>query len=189
MLKKLIILLCICIPLSGCVASALVVGATAGGAIVYDKRSFKTMNQDRHATQYAQNYMDHSKALRGRSHISVATFNHIMLLVGQAQTAKLRNTAFNLASKIKGVQRIYNEITISGSTSMVQRSDDVWLTTKIKSAMLMAKGLHSSQIKVVTESGTVYLMGLVSHAQAKLATNVARRISGVRKVIKVFQYT
>lgn len=187
--KNVIAILCICLPLSGCVASALAVGATVGGAVVYDKRSFKVINQDRRAKQSAQNLIDHSKALRGRSHISVATFNHIMLLVGQAQTRELRDTAEKLVSNVKNVQRIYNEITITGASSLLQRTNDSWLTTKIKAAMLTAGRLHSTQIKVVTESGTVYLMGLVSHQQAKLATNVARRVSGVRKVVKVFQYT
>lgn len=188
-LKKLIVILCICIPLSGCVASALVVGATAGGAIVYDKRGFKTMNQDRRSKELAQNLIDHSKVLNGRSHISVAVFNHIMLMIGQAQTAELRDYAYKLVSKVKHVQRVYNEVTISGAESLVERTNDTWLTTKIKTAMLAAKGLRSTQIKVVTESSTVYLMGLVSPKQGKLAADVARRVSGVRKVVKVFQYT
>ena len=71
---------------------------------------------------------------------------------------------------------------------MIQRNNDAWLTTKTKTAMLAAKGLHSAQIKVVTENSVVYLMGLVNHQQANLATSVARRVSGVRKVIRVFQY-
>jgi len=189
MLKKLIILFCICIPLCGCVASALVVGATAGGAVVYDKRSFKTINNDRHATEIAQTLIDHNRKLKKHSHITVATFNHIMLLVGQAQTAELRDLAYNLVSNTKNVQRIYNEISIGPSTSFMRRTNDTWLTTKIKTSMLTEKGLNSTQIKVVTENKVVYLLGLVSRKQAALATNVARRVSGVKKVVQVFQYT
>ena len=128
MIKKLITLLCVCIPLSGCVTSALLVGATAGGAIVYDKRSFKAINQDRLSTQYAQNLIDHSKTLKGRSHISVATFNHILLMVGQAQTPEIRAYAYKLIANVKHVQRIYNEVTIAGSPSVLQRTNDSWLT-------------------------------------------------------------
>ena len=167
----------------------MVVGATAGGAVVYDKRSFKAINEDRHATEIAQTLIDHSKTLKGRSHISVATFNHIMLMIGQAQTPELRDYAYKLVSNVKHVQRIYNEVIIAGSTSLIQRANDAWITTKEKASMLAAKGLNSTQIKVVTESSVVYLMGLVSREQGKLAANVARRVPGVRKVVKVFQYT
>ncbi len=189
MIKRIIILLCACIPLSGCVASAIVVGATAGGAIVYDKRTFKIMNEDRHGTEIAQTLIDHSKILKGRSHISVASFNHIMLMVGQAQTPEIRDYAYKLVSNVKHIQRIYNEVQVAGSSSLIQRMNDTWLTTKEKTAMLAAKGLNSTQIKVVTESSTVYLMGLVSQEQGVLAANVARRVPGVKKVVKVFQYT
>lgn len=190
MKKLLLLLMCVFPMLSGCVAAAVVGGATAGGAVVYDKRSFKTMNQDRHATERGQTLIDHSKILKGRSHISIATFNHIVLMVGQAQTPELRGYAYKLLSdNLKHIQRIYNEVTVAGSTSFLQRTNDAWITTKVKTAMLAGKGLRSSQIKVVTEASAVYLMGLVSRRQGTLAANTARRVPGVKKVVKVFQYT
>lgn len=190
MKKVLLLIVCIFPILGGCVAAAVVGGATAGGAVVYDKRSFKTMNQDRHTTEYAQTLLDHSKILKGRTHISVATFNRIALIVGQAQTSELRNYAQKLINdNVKNLQRVYNEVNIAGSSSFLQRTNDSWITTKVKTAMLATKHLHSSNIKVVTESSTVYLMGLISHKQGELAGNVARRVPGVKKVVKVFQYT
>jgi len=190
MIKTLLPLLC-CLPLlSGCVAAAAVGGATVGGAVLYDKRSFATMNQDTIASRKAQHLIDHSKTLKGRSHIAVSTFNHKLLMIGEAQTPELKDYAYNLIkNNVKHINQIYNQVKIEGAASFSQRADDSWLTTKVKTAMLGAKGLHSTQIKVVTEGGDVYLMGLVSHKQGELAANVARRVSGVRKVIKVFEYT
>jgi len=187
--KKLLIVAALIIPLSGCIPAAFVVGAAAGGAIIYDKRPMKTMLHDRSIAQTAQNLIDKDKQLHDHSHISIAAFNGIVLMVGQAATPELRQHAEDLVKKVPDVKRIYNEITISGNTSLLTRSNDSWITTKVKSAMLAKHGLQSSQIKVVTEDGIVYLMGLVSRAQADLAVDAARKVSGVRKVVKVFQYT
>ena len=188
-MKKLLLLCCLLFLLNGCVATAAVGGAAAGGAVIHDKRSFKTMNYDRHAAERGQTLIDHDKTLRGRSHISITTFNRIMLMIGQAQTPQLRDYAYKLVSdNIKGIQRIYNEVTVSGASSFLQRTNDSWITAKVKAAMLATKGLHFTQIKVVTEASTVYLLGLVSHQQSERAANAARRVPGVRKVVKVFQY-
>ena len=187
-MKKMITLLLLLIPLSGCIPAAIVAGATAGGAIIYDKRSIGTILKDRHAAQTAQNTINRDRWLKGRSHISVAVFNQIALMVGQAQTAALRKRAFNIVENTKGVKRVYNEVRIEGPISTIQATNDAWITTKVKTAMLATKGLSSTQIKAVTENGVVYLMGEVSHQQGNLAANVARQMSGVLKVVKVFQY-
>lgn len=190
-MKKLLLSLIFCAPLlSGCVAAAVVGGATVGGAVIYDKRSFATMNKDANATRHAQHLIDHSEELKGRSHIAIATFNHKMLMVGEAQTPELKNYAYKLLKdNVKNVNQIFNQVKIEGASSFSQRADDSWLTTKVKTAMLAAKELHSTEVKVVTEDGDVYLMGLVSRKQGNLAANTARRVSGVKKVIKVFEYT
>lgn len=152
-------------------------------------RSFTTINQDRHITERAQTLIDHSKILQGRAHISVTSFNHTILMVGQAQTSELRDYAYKLLSEnIKKADHIYNEITVSGASSFLQRTNDMWITTKAKTAMLATKHLRSIQVKVVTEDSTIYLLGLVSHQQGELAGNIARRIPGVKKVVKIFQY-
>ena len=188
-LKKLFIIILFIFPLSGCIPAAFVVGAAAGGSIIYDKRPVKTMMHDRHISQTSQNLIDQDPQLQDHSHISIAAFNGIVLMVGQAATPQLRQHAYDLVNQVKGIKRIYNEVTVSGNTSLLTRSNDAWITGKIKSAMLAKPGLQSSQIKVITEDGIAYLMGLVSQKQAALAVDAARKISGVRKVVKVFQYT
>ena len=174
--------------LSGCVPAALLVGATAGGAIVYDKRPLKEMNADHRAKQIADYRLEHDRLINSKCHISVSTYYGIMLLVGQAPTPELKQQAYNLVKNIPNVSRIYNEITIAPPSLVGQRTRDAWITSKARSKMLLQSGLRSTDIKVVTENGVVYLMGRVSHQQANLASNVVRRISGVTKVVKVFEY-
>lgn len=174
--------------LSGCVPAALVVGATAGGAVVYDNRPLKQMNKDHRANQIAKYRLEHDAGIEKKCHISAATYYGIMILVGQAPTPELKQRAYELVKNIPNVSRFYNEITVSDPNSLGQRADDAWITSKIRSKMLIQSGLHSTDIKVVTENGVVYLMGRVSHKQANIAANLARRVGGVRKVVKVFEY-
>ncbi|MDF1795163.1 MAG: BON domain-containing protein [Coxiellaceae bacterium] len=173
---------------SGCVPTALLVGATAGGAIVYDNRPLKQTKSDHRANQIAHYRLSHDAAIEKKCHISVSTYYGIMLLVGQAPTAELKQRAYAMVKNIPEVNRVYNEITVGEPSSLGQRADDAWITSKIRSKMLLQSGLRSTDIKVVTENGVVYLMGHVSHQQASLATNVARRVGGVRKVVKVFEF-
>lgn len=188
-MKKLLSLLSIVgvLFLSGCIPAALVIGATVGGAVIYDQRSVKTIIADKDAGIEAINKINGSPDMQ-HCHIVVSVFNHVMLLAGQTPTEQQREIAYQLASQIPNVSRIYNEITIERASSMWRRSDDALITAKVKSAMLIKKTLESTQIKVITENGVVYLLGIVSHKQAELATDVARRIAGVKKVVKVFQY-
>lgn len=190
-MKKLLMLFALLLPvtLSGCLpVAAIVIGATAGGAIVYDKRPFSTQMQDKGAARNAQNLLDENKTLHGKVHITVAVFNRVGLMVGQARTPELRAYAYQIVSRVRHISRIYNEVTIGPNTSMARRGNDSWITTKIKAAMLAKPGLQSTQIKVVTENGVVYLMGVISRKQSLLAANAARKVPGVRKVVKVFQY-
>ena len=104
-MKKILTLALVLICLNGCVPAVLVaVGATAGGAIVYDKRSFSTMKSDQHATHVAQYWINSDTELKGHSHINVSVFNQIALLVGQAQTQQLRERAYKIMKKVDGVK-------------------------------------------------------------------------------------
>lgn len=188
MKTKFLLIIFIAAFLPACIPVAFVAGATAGGAIVYDNRGFKTMAQDKELQIRAQGSIDTDAQLRGQTHISVSVFNHIMLLVGQAATPELSQHAYDTVSTIPNIKRIYNEITIQPPTSNMTRSRDTWITTKVKTMMLAEKGLKSTQIKVITENGVVYLMGLVTHSQGNLAAQVTSQVSGVQKVVKLFEY-
>lgn len=185
-MKRAIAIVALISTLSGCVA-AFVAGAAAGGLVVYDRRSIAQINLDNTMRHRINKSLVHNSVFRN-SHIVVAVFNRVVLLVGQTPHASLKVRAEKQAREYPGVQRVYNEIMIGAPTSNLTQSSDVWITTKVKSTMLATKGLKSSQIKVVTENGVVYLMGYVNKSQAGMAVNIARSTSGVQRVVKVFQY-
>jgi osmotically-inducible protein OsmY len=179
----------LCVLLTGCIPLVIAaVGATAGGAIIYDKRSSKIILQDQEITNKALATLNSDPQLKGVARVSISTFNHIVLMVGQVKSEYLRERAYDDVSQVPSVRRIYNQLQISPVLTTWDQSKDAWITSKVKSAMLTKPGLRSSQIKVVTENKIVYLMGLVTPNQAKLATDAARNVSGVEKVVQVFEY-
>jgi osmotically-inducible protein OsmY len=122
------------------------------------------------------------------SHFSVTSYNGYVLIAGQVSDASLKQKASDVIREIRGVRRIYNELEISGNTSSMTRSSDTWITTKVKSTFLSDEEIEGGRIKVVTENGVVYLMGLVSSAEAKRITDAASASAGVRKVVQLFEY-
>ena len=90
--------------------------------------------------------------------------------------------------RLRNVRKVYNELAVTGPTSMISRTNDSWLTTKIKSALVAAEDTDASRIKVVTENGVVFMMGLLTRAEADAAVNITRQIQGVQKVVKLFEY-
>ena len=187
MFKKIILLVCLLASLSSCIPAAFVVGATVGGVVIYDRRTISTMLQDREIANRAQATLDAAPQLRG-THIVVTSFNHIVLIVGQTPAPEQRALAENLISKIPNIKRIYNRITIAAPSSTLVRTNDAWITSKVKTMMLAKPGLHSGEIKVLTENSVVYLMGIVTRKQAQLAIGVARQVAGVQEVVTIFEY-
>lgn len=123
-----------------------------------------------------------------QSHLSAVSHNGIVLLTGQTPNDALRQQAEQIAAAVKKVRKVHNEVTIGPNSSMGMRGNDTWITTKVKSKLSLDNQLDASRIKVVTESGVVYLMGLVSTAEAEAASLVASQTSGVQKVVRVFEY-
>ncbi len=173
--------------LSGCFVP-FVAGAAIGGAIVYDRRDFETMANDQEIFQQTNNKINIDNELKNDAHIVVTSFNRSVLIVGQAPTEALRARAQQLVASVPNIKRIYNEVSISGPTSPAVRSSDAWITTKVKSQMLVETKLRSGQIKVLTEDSVVYLMGVVHREQADIAVDIARQVSGVQRVVKIFEY-
>ena len=165
--------------LSGCIPVIIAaVGATAGGAIIYDKRSSAVILQDQDISNQALAQLNADPALKGSGRVAVATFNRVVLMVGQVETEEERQAAYADVKRVHGVRRIYNQVEISPELTGWDQSGDAWITSKVKTAMMAKPGLSSSQIKVVTENKVVYLMGLVSPNQARVATEVTQTVSG-----------
>lgn len=175
--------------LSGCMTTAVVAGATAGGSVIYDQRSVSTQVKDQELRMLVLRNFHRNPELNNNSHLNASVFNGTLLLTGETTHTRYRNLAVRTARQTNPFKHIYNRIEIAQPANWAQIGDDTWLTTKIKAAMLSEKGLHSSQIKVISENRTVYLMGIVSRHQSNLATDVTRQIPGVQRVVKLFEYT
>ena len=111
-----------------------------------------------------------------------------MLLVGQVASQDLVELAEQTVRDLRHVQRVHNELQVAGTTTVLTRSSDRWLSLKVKSALAAAKDTAANRIKVVTEDGVVYLMGLLTHAEGDAAIAVARNVGGIKKIVKAFQY-
>tara|TARA_B110000444_G_C18757197_1_gene555727 strand:+ start:331 stop:903 length:573 start_codon:yes stop_codon:yes gene_type:complete len=122
------------------------------------------------------------------THIIVISFNGTVLLAGQVPDALLREKAAEVVKTLFGVKRIYNELSIAGNTSTMVRSSDTWITAKIKTALITSSEIQSLRIKVVTENGIAYLMGLLTKAEGERVIDVASSIYGVQKVVRLFEY-
>ena len=187
-MKKIIAIIAAILFLPGCMPAVFVAGAAAGGAVIYDHRSTKDILDDRNITFQVQNKLDHDMRLRQHAHVSIATFNHVALLLGQAPNNELRNHAEAIVKANPKIKILYNEITIGKPIANMARANDAWITTKVKTVLLATPGLSSTNLKIVTENGVVYLMGLTTRTQAKLAAAKTRKVAGVRKVVKLFEY-
>lgn len=189
-MKKLILIISLLLTLEGCaVLGTAAVGSAGAGLVVYDRREVKTIVNDENISFQTSQKLQENAQLYSRCHIAVSTYDGVLLIVGQAPTQELKNEVTDVAKTVPGVKRLYNELTLEAPTTTLIRTNDTWLTTKVKSALIGTKGLQSGQFKVVTENGTVFLMGIVTREQAKVAIDQARRVAGVQKVVTVFQYT
>jgi osmotically-inducible protein OsmY len=128
-----------------------------------------------------------SKEYKG-SHIVIQAFNGVVLIAGQVPTEALRTQASSVAEGVNKVRKIHNELTVAGPTSMVARSNDAWLTTKVKTRLIASGEAEGTKIKVLTENSVVYLQGLITREQADKAVDVAKEIYGIQKIVKVFEY-
>ncbi len=183
-----ITILSLTLVLPGCLPAAFIVGA-ATGTIVYDQRSSKTILLDNQKALKLRKILQEDEKLSDASaHISLAVFNQIVLIVGQVDSAELREHAEKLVSQYEGVKLVYNELTVEKAIGAAARAHDSWITAKTKTILMATPGLNSSTLKVVTENGVVYLMGLTIRSQGTIAAQKASTISGVKRVVKLFEY-
>ncbi len=173
--------LTLCLGLSGCSS---VLTATRDGPINDDQgtRTLGSKIDDSVIeTKVAVN-------LDAASHIVVSSYNGIVLLAGQTPREDLKAKAEQAASSVQRVKKVNNELQILQPSSLAARSNDTWLTSKIKAQMLTDNTIPGSRIKVITENGIVYLMGLVTQQEATRATNLVQGVGGVQKIVKLFEY-
>ena len=171
--------------LSAC-APLVVGGAMVGSALmVTDRRTSGAQVEDQAIELKADSRMRNQ--LGDRGHISVTSYNRSVLLTGEAASEADKLAAEQAVRAIENVRGVVNELAVMGASSMTARSNDSLLTTRVKGAFVEAKDIHANAIKVVTERGTVYLMGRVTEREATRAAEVARSVPGVQKVVRVFE--
>lgn len=176
--------------LQGC-ASAVVGGAATGAAVVHDRRSAGTFVDDEIIEVKAVKKLFEDQDIYDNTHINVTSYNNIVLLSGEAPTDALKNKAEHIVSRIPKVRKVHNEIVIAAPSSLLTRSSDTWITAKVKTNLFQVKDapdFDPTRIKVVSENGTVFLMGLVHRNEADIVINASRTVSGVQRVVKLFEY-
>jgi len=184
LLRRLALVTLAAAGLGGC--AALVVGGAVGTAfVVTDRRTSGVQLEDQAIELKAVNRI--REAVGERGHINATSYNRTLLLTGEVASDADRSAIEQTVSRIENVRSTVNELAVMGSSSLTARSNDTILTSKVKASYIDAKDVQSSVIKVVTERGTVFLMGRVTEREATRAAELARGISGVQKVVRVFE--
>ncbi|MFI4956095.1 MAG: BON domain-containing protein [Gammaproteobacteria bacterium] len=176
--------------LTGCLGPALIAGAATGATMAHDRRTSGTIMEDKAIQLKADHELRENVALKKDAHIVVTSYNNNVLIVGQVPSHDASSKIEALVQNIAEVKKVYNELEVAPPVSMKTISHDSWITTKIKSSSMNGRaGVDPLRTKVITENGVVYLMGIVSRAEADNATELARKVEGVKRVVRVFEYT
>lgn len=176
----------ITVALGGCIEAALVGGAAAGVAIGTDRRPPEVVLGDERVEITANSRLN--KALSEKAHVNVISYNYTVVLTGEVPDAKSKEDAEKIVAQIERVKGVVNELQIGAPTSLQSRGNDIFLTGRIKAAFIGPQKFFPLNVKVVTEAGVVFLLGLVTRKEADDATEIARGIGGVQKVVRVFEY-
>jgi osmotically-inducible protein OsmY len=121
-------------------------------------------------------------------HINITSYNRMVLLTGEAPTETIKADIEKLIMGVDNVRKIFNEIAVAGNTSLASRSNDTLITSKVKTRFLTERKFQINHVKIVTENEVVYLLGVVTRQEADNAAQIASATSGVKKVVKVFEY-
>ena len=177
--------LAVATTLSAC-APLIVGGAMVGGSLmIADRRTSGTQIEDQAIEIKAQNRI--RDAIGDRGHVSTVSYNRMVLVVGEVTTEADKTAVEQAVQRVENVRSIVNEIEVMGLPSFTSSSNDALITSKVKATFVDARDLFANAFKVVTERGTVYLMGRVTEREATRATDLTRSISGVQKVVRLFE--
>lgn len=175
--------------LYGC-APVVVGGAATGVSVVHDRRSAGTVLEDQNIELKALHLKANDQELMQRANLSATSYSRVVLLTGQAQTEQLRQRYVGMIRRINQVKRVVDEIQVGPSASLTQQGSDIYITSKVKIKLFDVKlpDFDPTRVKVVTDQGNVYLMGIVSQQEADDVVQNVRYVSGVKRVVKIFEY-
>jgi len=161
-------------------------GVGTGVIIAQDRRTKEAFLEDQRIESEVSSLISHE--FKVAMHINVTSFNLNVLLTGEVPEEYTRAEVGKLVSRVEKVRGINNELAISANSSLASRSNDSLITTNVKLRFLNNRHFNAEHVKVVTENGSVFLLGIVNHAEAAAAAEVASTTSGVKRVVKLFDY-
>jgi osmotically-inducible protein OsmY len=170
--------------LQGCVP-IVAAGVTTGVMATFDRRSLGTQTEDETIEWKASSHV--SEKLGDKAHINYTSYSRKVLLTGEVPSAEIKAEVERIVSGVANVQGVYNELTVGVVTAYSARSNDSYITSKVKGRFVDANRFNAIHVKVITEAGTVFLMGFVTQREADAAVEVARTTSGVKKVVNVME--
>ena len=172
--------------LQSCVPLLLGAGVGAGVMMAEDRRTNATILEDQTIEVRCRNRI--TEKYGEKTNISVTSFNRFILLTGQAPTDEIKQDVSVLVLEVPNVRNVQNEIVVGGNSSATAHASDALLTSRVKGRLSQNKEVGASHIKVVSENGSVFLMGLVTRAEAESASQTAATTSGAQRVVKLFEY-
>jgi osmotically-inducible protein OsmY len=173
------------VALYGC-AAAVVGGAAAGGYLVgEDRRTTAVLAEDQDIEVRIKNRVADKYP---EAHMNATSYNRLVLLTGEAPSAEAKSEIERITREVPRVRGVYNELTVGPATPLSSRTNDTYITSKVKARFVDNQKFNPVHVKVVTEDGVVYLMGIVKRPEADTATHIARTTSGVKRVVRVFEY-
>jgi osmotically-inducible protein OsmY len=176
--------------LSGCVAAPLLVGAGAGaGAVALsdDRRPQAQIAQDDASTSRIKELLDQQKLADSPNRIRYTVYNGVVLLVGQVANDNIRALAHQAAQSAPGVKNVINELTVGPALSTTQIAEDSYLSSKVRTKLATTRDFKSKHLTIVVENGSVYLMGLMTREEQRIAVAVTRDVDGVKRVVRIME--
>ncbi|MCG3461907.1 divisome-associated lipoprotein YraP [Xenorhabdus bovienii] len=187
-LFSLLIVFCSAMLLQGCIGAAVVGSAAIATKAGSDPRSIGQQVDDGTLEARVSNAISKDPQIKAQARIIVTVYQGRVLLTGQSPDLQLADRAKQLASKVEGTEVVYNEVRQGNPVDLGTASVDTWLTTKVRSKILASDSVKSSNIKVVTENGEVFLFGIVTRQEGTDAAKIASETSGVKRVTTAFTY-
>ncbi len=172
------------LALQGCFP-VVAAGVGTGVAATLDRRTLGTQTEDESIEWKAGSRV--GDKLKDRGHFNFTSYNRKVLISGEVVSEEVKSEVERIVASIPNVQGVHNELVVGPSSSLSNRSNDAFITSKVKSRSIDAGKFNPLHIKVVTEAGTVFLLGMVTQAEADAAINVARTTAGVRKVVPLME--
>lgn len=180
-----LLLVLVSATLQGCFP-VVAAGAGAGALMANDRRTSGAYIEDEAIEDKAVNLL--GKQYKDKVHVNVTSFNRNVLVSGEVPNGATKTEIERLIASIQNVRNVNNELVVAGLSGLTSRGSDSLITSSVKLRFMNNKRFNADHIKVVTENGTVYLMGIVKRDEAAAATEIASTTSGVQRVVKLFEY-